>query len=401
MSTFLHLTSWLSSAGGGIPPVIQALTTEYRRQHLDGLVAGLVDPTGAPPVFPSDWPVVTGRITGPTAFGYSPELARQLRRCVRKDTLIQVHGLWMYPGWLARKLSEATGAVRIVSPHGMLEPWALKNARWKKQLAACAFEKKNLRTASCLHALCASEAENFRCYGLENPIAIIPNGVDIPNHPNLEGESRKPAWEEQVGKGQKILLYLGRLHPKKGLINLLQAWARVKEEESREPAWMLALAGWDQLGHQEELREIVAKLHLQSSVIFTGPQFDEAKSACYQNCDAFILPSLSEGLPLVVLEAWSYGKPVLMTSQCNLPEGFTAHAALRIEPGTESIAEGLRQLLKMSDTERQSMGQRGLTLVKDRFTWSKIAIQMRSVHEWLLGGGSRPKCVTIMEEFSR
>src|SRR5271170_6553383 len=96
-SRIIQLTSWLSSAGGGIPPVIRALTAEYRLQHFDGLVAGLADPTGAPPAFPSDWPVVTGRIAGPTAFGYSPELARRLRGCVRKDTVIQVHGLWMYP----------------------------------------------------------------------------------------------------------------------------------------------------------------------------------------------------------------------------------------------------------------------------------------------------------------
>src|ERR1035437_6572100 len=179
MATVFQLTSWLSRAGGGIPPVIRALAAEYRQRQMDCVVAGLADPTGALPAFPADWPVLAGRIAGPAAFGYSPELARQMRERVQKDSVIHVHGLWMYPGWLARKLCEETGAVRIVSPHGMLEPWAFQNSRWKKRLAAWAFENQNLRTASCLHALCATEAENFRHYGLKNPIAIIPNGIDL------------------------------------------------------------------------------------------------------------------------------------------------------------------------------------------------------------------------------
>ena len=95
----------------------------------------------------------------------------------------------------------------------------------------------------------------------------------------------------------------------------------------------------------------------------------------------------------LVLEAWAYGKPVLMTPECNLPEGFATCAALRIEPMTESIVEGLTQLFDMSTDERHQMGKLGLDLVKDRFTWSKIAIEMKSVYEWMLGGGVAPPCV--------
>src|ERR1017187_8568184 len=108
MPAIFQLTSWLSAAGGGIPPVIRALVAEYRQRQIDCVVAGLADPTGAPPAFPADWPVLAGRIAGPAAFGYSPELARQLRERVQKDSVIHVHGLWMYPGRLARKLSGAT-----------------------------------------------------------------------------------------------------------------------------------------------------------------------------------------------------------------------------------------------------------------------------------------------------
>jgi glycosyltransferase involved in cell wall biosynthesis len=131
----------------------------------------------------------------------------------------------------------------------------------------------------------------------------------------------------------------------------------------------------------------------QWSVVFLGPQFNEAKTACYRNCDAFILPSFSEGLPMVILEAWAYGKPVLMTPQCNLPEGFAADAAIRIEPNAESLAQGLHTLFQSSISDLQSTGARGRALVAGRFAWPKIATEMKSVYEWVLGGGAKPECV--------
>src|ERR1017187_3815254 len=124
MPTIFQLTSWLSSTGGGIPPVIQALAKEFNQRHFDCIIAGLKDASGDSSSFPAQVPVISGQITGPSAFGYSPDLARQLCGLVQKDSVVHAHGLWMYPGYLARQLSDASGAVRIVSPHGMLEPWA-------------------------------------------------------------------------------------------------------------------------------------------------------------------------------------------------------------------------------------------------------------------------------------
>ena len=420
MNSIIQVTSWLSSAGGGIPPVIRALTAQFRQHQLDCVIAGLADPTGAPPLFPKDWPVLAGRITGPASFGYSPDLARQLRPKFQDNSLIHVHGLWMYPGWLARKLAAATGRPRIVSPHGMLDPWALQHSRWKKNLAAKIFENHNLRTATCLHALCEAEAKAFRAFGLKNPICVIPNGIDLPqieNAENLktedvkEGGSQKPEVRSQkangnefqvsgfsvsdFASGRKTLLYLGRIHPKKGLANLVKAWAALEKSEvrSQKSEWTLAIAGWDQGGHEKELRRLSAECGIRDSVVFLGSKFGEEKAACYRNCDAFILPSFSEGLPMVVLEAWAHGKPVLMTPQCNLPEGFAGNAALRIEPETDSIGAGLRRLFEMSADERRDMGARGRSLAARRFAWPGIASEMKAVYEWVLGGGAKPECV--------
>ena len=191
--------------------------------------------------------------------------------------------------------------------------------------------------------------------------------------------------------GRKVLLYLGRLHPKKGLPALLQAWAETKRSTRED--WTLAIAGWDQGNHERQLAGLIADLAIDDTVLLIGPQFDKSKDACFRLADGFILPSVSEGLPMVVLEAWSYGLPVIMTPECNLPEGFQADAAMRIETPKESIRCGLERFFRLPEKERQRMGNNGLELVKQRYSWASAAKQMRSVYEWAIRGGPTPNCV--------
>jgi len=298
----------------------------------------------------------------------------------------------------------------IVAPHGSLDSWALSNAAWKKRIASVLFKGRQLRRAACLRALCQSEVESFRKYGLTNPIAVIPNGVELPEADltKLETRNLKP----EIG-GRKTLLFLGRIHPKKGLPNLIRAFKKALDSRllSLDSApWQLVIAGWDQVGHERELMELCEELGIrverrQSSVegqqsdadiLLWGPSFGKDKEDLLCSADAFILPSLSEGLPMSVLEAWAYGLPVVMTPECNLPEGFAADAAIRIETDAESIALGLAALFTMSNEDRCSMGQRGRVLVTERFTWQTVARQMREVYDWMLGGGVPPSSV-IME----
>jgi poly(glycerol-phosphate) alpha-glucosyltransferase len=172
---------------------------------------------------------------------------------------------------------------------------------------------------------------------------------------------------------------------------------------------VLAIAGWDQDGHEAELKRLCAGLqipfadvrdqppsstpHPPASVIFLGPQFNEAKAACYAHCDGFILPSFSEGVPMVVLEAWAYSKPVLMTPECNLPNGFARGAAIRIEPGVDSIVQGLREFFQASADQRRTLGENGLRLTREQFAWPVLGREMADLYRWLLGGGTKPGCV--------
>jgi poly(glycerol-phosphate) alpha-glucosyltransferase len=366
------------------------------------------------------------KVKGPGAFGYSPDLLPVLNP---KADLLYAATLWKYPSWAALQWAERTGKPMMVAPHGSLDAWALRNAVWKKRIAAALFKNRQLNKAACLRALCQSEADAFRAYGLTQPIAIIPNGVALPTEEQEMGDGRWEIGGYTQPSTPRTLLFLGRIHPKKGLVNLIRAFAqsRGSRVEGREP-WRLVIAGWDQGGHEAELIQLCEELGLKSAVtdaeqrlgqlklkvegerraldarhssldsavLFFGPAFGRDKEDLLRSADAFILPSFSEGLPMSVLEAWSYRLPVVMTPECNLPEGFAADAAIRIETSVESIAEGLGTLFSMNDADLMTMGAKGRGLVEERFTWKSVASQMREVYDWMLGGGVAPSSV-IME----
>jgi poly(glycerol-phosphate) alpha-glucosyltransferase len=274
----------------------------------------------------------------------------------------------------------------------MLDPWAVRNSRWKKWLAHWLYEGAQMRGASCVRALNRAEEEAARLYGLNNPVCVIPNGIDLPTRP----PGAPPPWSGKLEEGRRVLLFLGRIHPKKGLEFLLRAWAALKTEApGKAAAWAAAVAGWDQGGHEAELQALARQLGLERDVLFLGPQFGEAKAACFAHADAFILPSHSEGMPMAVLEAWAYKLPVVMTLPCNLPRGFEAGAAIRVEPDAESVARGVAELMDMAKGERREMGLRGHRLVAEEFAWPRIAVQMEAVYTWLLGGGTPPDHVHL------
>jgi poly(glycerol-phosphate) alpha-glucosyltransferase len=365
------------------------------------------------------------KVKGPGAFGYSPDLLPVLNP---KADLLYAATLWKYPSWAALQWAERTGKPMMVAPHGSLDAWALRNAVWKKRIAAALFKNRQLNKAACLRALCQSEADAFRAYGLTQPIAIIPNGVALPTEEQEMGDGRWEIGGYTQPSTPRTLLFLGRIHPKKGLVNLIRAFAqsRGSRVEGREP-WRLVIAGWDQGGHEAELIQLCEELGLKSAVtdaeqrpgqlklkvegerraldarhssldsavLFFGPAFGRDKEDLLRSADAFVLPSFSEGLPMSVLEGWSYGLPVVMTPECNLPEGFAADAAIRIETSVESIAEGLGTLFSMNDADLMTMGAKGRGLVDERFTWKSVASQMREVYDWMLGGGVAPSSVIM------
>ena len=320
-------------------------------------------------------------IIGPLA--YSPNLSKLLS--VHKPNIVHSQGIWMYSSYAASSYKRKYGAKTIITPRGMLDPWAVKNNKWKKQLAGILFENKNLHYADCIHALNYSEYESIRKYGLKNPVAIIPNGITL--HDEVVYDR---------GKEKKVLLFVGRIHPKKGISEMLDG-VRILKNNSPEllDSWKIRIAGWDQLGHTEELKNKCKELGLDDCIEFIGPVLGEVKVKEHIKADAFILPSFSEGLPMSVLEAWSYELPVIMTDECNLPDGFDNNAAVRVTTNPTSIADGLEKIFRRSDEERIQMGMNGLKLVRKNYTWDCIADKTIRLYKWLLEGGEKPSFVHL------
>ena len=416
-----NLTHSVSRNAGGLYESVRRLVQSLAETGMEVGVFGTEDEHTAADI--GAWAPVkvqAFRAIGPHQFGYSPQFRRALEEFT--PDLVHTHGLWAYSSVVTNHYRRRRGVPYVISAHGMLDPWAVNNSRWKKAIAHFFYEGVHLGEASCLRALCEPEARAIRQLGLKNPIAIIPNGIDLPEENQKSGvrsqksEISAPISDlRSLASGRKVLLYLGRIHPKKGLVNLLKAWAAANRKSGE---WILAIAGWDQGGHEAELKQLATELGIvwkdarsqksevrsqtsdlhpltsgAASLLFLGPQFNEGKMACYQNCDAFVLPSVSEGLPMVILEAWAYGKPVVMTPECNLPEGFAAGAALRIGTDVASLQQGLEQLVRSSPADLAAMGANGRRLVQEKYAWPRLGREMAGLYEWLLGGGTKPECI--------
>lgn len=299
--------------------------------------------------------------------------------------ILHMEALWRCPQlWMADWKKQYPNRPIICSPHGMLDPYIIQSQGKFKRIISNLFFQKGLEAVDCYHALCQKELEDIRAYGLKQPVAIIPNGINMPDTAkNFERKDNK-----------KHLLYLGRLHRKKGVDMLLKAMAQIKEEKPDLLGnWHVDLVGWDHENCRTELERIVHEGHLESRVTFYGGLFGDDKLRMYATSDAYILPSHGEGLPMTILEAWSWKLPVIMTPKCNIPEGFEANAAIRIEDTVESVKQGLMKLLSMNIEQRKKIGINGYQLVKEKFTWDASANKMIQLYTWLLGNTAKPSFV--------
>ncbi|KPF63281.1 hypothetical protein IP79_10360 [Porphyrobacter sp. AAP60] len=313
---------------------------------------------------------------------YAPDLDRQV--AAADHDFLHLHGIWQLTSRSVNCWKRRTGRPVMISPRGMLDPWALANSAWKKKLVGAWFENRNLREADCLHALNASEAASMRRYGLTGPIAIIPNATDIPG-----------VAVRTIKTGRRTLLFLGRIHPKKGLKELISAWARARRARPElAEHWQLQIAGWDDGGHTDPLNSHILALGQNDSVELTGPAFGSEKDTLLRSADAFVLPSFSEGLPMSVLEAWAYRLPVLMTAECNLPEGFKSGAAIKVSTDPDALAGQLAKALL--DTDLPPLGEVGRSLVEECFSWPSVAARHLEVYRWMVEGGEPPACVRLV-----
>lgn len=363
------VSAWASRLGGGVFEAVVAQARLIEAQGGEALVFALADKHSAEDaarfgaaqvqVFP---------VKGPAQIGYAPALLPALLGA-GLDCL-HLHGIWMYPSLAASRWARASGRAYVVSPHGMLDPWITVRGRWKKALARVGYERTNWRQASFLHALTQREAKDIaRESGRQDSVVIANAG------PEAGPVAKTPRAPH--------LLYIGRIHPKKNLIALVDAWQRAERPtEAR-----LTLAGWGDEADVAELQIAVAAAG--PSVEFVGPVYGGAKQALLEAARFTVLPSHSEGLPMAVLEGWAAGTPAILTGECNLPEGFAAKAALECGYDAATIAPALDAALRIDDADWLAMAGAAHGLATGPFAAETIAARwgeayLRAID---LGGG--------------
>lgn len=292
---------------------------------------------------------------------FAPGVRKAAASLVAGCDVVHGHGFYTAQNWIFGAHARALCRPLVYHPQGMLEPWILQRSRGKKWLAHLLFENANFRHTKLWRALTQSEADQIRAIGIEAPIVIAPNGVDV---------SAFETASVQMPKNRRIMLFLGRLHPKKGADILLRAWAKAGAATTD---WELVIAGPDEDRHRALLESIVAQENLTGSVRFTGLVKGKEKTDLIQSADVFALPSHSEGFPVAVLEAMAASKPVIVSPGCNFPQAPASGAGWLVEPTAPAMYDLLGEVLNLDDAELRQRGLAGRALVERDYTWSAIA----------------------------
>jgi glycosyltransferase involved in cell wall biosynthesis len=368
MMRHLHFTQSLEPLeGGGLGSSTVALHGQMR---VAGLSSVLCSTHGGTPQDLAEGAVEFPRLK-PGFIYYSPAMQRHAPQLVRDADVLHGHGFYVGTNFIFGREARRQKKPLVYHVHGIFEPYILRRSRWKKRLVHWLFEDGNFRRARLWRALTGKEADQIRACGFKAPIAVIPNGLnpgEFPKPANLKAPIATPLIKS-LPKTALRVLFLGRVHPKKGLDLLLPAWAKLS---ALTKDWQLVIAGPDEQGYLAKIRALAQSLSLQDQVLFTGPVTGQAKILLLHSSDIFVLPSYSEGFPMSILEAMACELSVVATRACNFPGMAAADAGWECDATIDSLTTALRTALQASASERRKRGQMGRRLIEISYAWPNI-----------------------------
>ena len=377
----LHVIEGLAPRLGGLSSAVAKLTEEMARQGAEVDIVTTIRPHSEELFRPAGVNVQAVRCKYIPAWAYAPRLTTTIKNSVKQADVIHLHGLWLFPHFVASRASWQAGKAYVVSPHGMMDKWALSQGRLKKQIYGNLIEWQTLRRAAALHAVSQSEARDIKRMGFTSEVVTIPNGVDFTEFAHLPNRSflqeRYPNTAEKT-----VFLFLGRIHPKKGLDLLIRAFCKVVKTC---PNTVLIIAGPDETGYRKQLEDLLSAAQQLDNCIFTGMLQPSERLSALAAADIFVLPSYSEGFPIAPIEALAAGLPVILTDACNIPDIEQEGCGIIVNTETDSLSEAMVRLANNRELARQ-MGTRGRQLALANYTWDRIATRMTQVYENVLLG---------------
>ena len=294
--------------------------------------------------------------------------------------LIQIQSVWEMPYHKVILEARKQNIPYIVTPRGMLEPWSLSQKKWKKKLAWWLYQRNDVQKSACVFTTAKMEAEHVSNLGITTCKAVIPNGIETDAYP----------CKTSVEGVKKQVLFLSRVHVKKGIELLFEAWKRLHSDYVD---WQLLVIGNGEAEYIHSLENRVESLGLKDSIKILPPVFGEAKIKVYQESALFCLPSFSENFGMVIAEAMSCGTPVITTTNCPWEILNETDTGWCVDLSVDNLEHALREAMGMDANALYDMGQRASKFIFDNFDYRSVTRKTLRLYEWLLNSGEKPEFV--------
>ena len=364
-----HIDQEAAGPSYSVPRLCESLAARGHEVELSCLAARGEIPRVALDLH-AQWPIL-GR------FAISPSLARALRDKAGRVDIVHNHSLWSMVNVAAGWVVPGKRAKLVTSPRGTLSPWALSRSKWVKRFL-WPLQRRALARADLLHATSEVEYGEIRAQGFTAPVAVVPNGIDLPILP------------EQVRTTDvRTLLFLGRLHPTKCVDRLLHAWQTLQHQH---PEWRLVVAGRGEPAHVRDLKNLAATLNLHR-VSFPGPLYGADKAEAYFDAELFVLPSHSENFGMVVAEALAHACPAVVSRGAPWSGLEIEGCGWWVEHDVAHLTQALAAAMSLPAEQLASMGGRGRAWVERDFGWDSVAQRMDAAYRWLVSDGELPAWV--------